>query len=77
MDYEPKKHPLNARGKYYVTEDCLACENCQDVAPNNFRYGEDGLTYVFKQASTPEEEKQCHQAVLRCPMEAIRDDGEL
>lgn len=84
MSYEPKKHPLNVRGKYYVTEDCLACENCQDAAPNNFRYVapnnfryEGWLTYVFKQPSTPEEEEQCHQAVLGCPMEAIRDDGEI
>lgn len=55
MSFDPQKHPLNVSGKYYVTEGCLACENCQEVAPENFRYGEDGLTYVFKQPSTPEQ----------------------
>jgi len=72
---EPKKNPLNVLGKYYVTEYCLACENCQLDAPNNFRYDEQGQTYVFKQPSTSEEETQCHQALLECPMEAIQDNG--
>lgn len=76
MSYHAKKHPQSTVGKFYVTEDCLACENCQITAPNNFRYGDKGLSYVFKQPSTPEEEGQCRQTVIECPMEAIRDDGE-
>ena len=72
---DPKKHPLNVLGKYYVTEYCLACENCQLAAPNNFCYDEQGQTYVFKQPSDFEEEIQCRRALLECPMEAIRDDG--
>jgi ferredoxin len=75
MTGEPKKNPLNVPGRYYVTEDCLACENCQLAAPNNFRYDGQGQTYVFKQPSTSEEETKCRQALLECPMEAIRDDG--
>lgn len=75
MGEEIKKHPLNVRGKYYVTEDCLLCENCQIIAPNNFRYDEEGLSYVCKQPDTPGEEAQCREAVHSCPMEAIRDDG--
>lgn len=71
----PKKHPQNVPGRFYVTEDCLACETCQAVAPKNFRYGDSGLTYVFKQPSDPEEVKQCEEAVFLCPLEAIRDDG--
>ena len=73
----PKKHPQNVRGRFYVTEDCLACETCQFVAPKNFRYGDNGLSYVFKQPSDPEEVKQCEEAVFGCPMEAVRDDGEI
>jgi ferredoxin len=75
METEPKKHPQNVPGRFYVTEDCLACETCQSVAPKNFRYGEVGLSYVFKQPSDPEEVKQCVEAVFYCPMEAVRDDG--
>ena len=73
---EPMKHPQNVPGRFYVTEDCLACETCQFVAPKNFRYGDNGLSYVFKQPSDPEEIKQCEEAVFGCPMEAVRDDGE-
>lgn len=71
----PKKHPQNVPGRFYVTEDCLACETCQTVAPKNFRYGNDGLSYVFKQPSDPEEVKQCEEAVFLCPLEAVRDGG--
>jgi ferredoxin len=76
MSDAPEKNPLNVPGKYSVTEDCLACENCQLLAPNNFRYDEQGSTYVFKQPGTSEEEAQCRQAFLECPMEAIQDDGQ-
>ena len=72
---KPNNHPQNVSGRFYVTEDCLACETCQSVAPKNFRYGDNGLSYVFKQPSTPEELDQCEEAVAGCPLEAVRDDG--
>ena len=77
MGDQPNRLPQNVPGRFYVTEDCLACEACQQVAPNNFRYGENGLSYVFKQPSTTDEEKQCQEAVSDCPMEAVKSDGEL
>ena len=69
------KHPQNVAGRFYVTDDCLACEVCQYVAPNHFRYGEYGMSYVFQQPTTPEEIKQCEEAVVGCPVEAVREDG--
>lgn len=69
------KHPQNAPGRFYVTEDCLACETCQLLAPKNFRYGDNGFSYVFKQPGDPEEVKQCEEAVSYCPFEAVRNDG--
>ncbi|HEV8430075.1 MAG TPA: ferredoxin [Pyrinomonadaceae bacterium] len=75
MESKPEMHPQNVPGRFYVTQDCLACESCQVVAPNNFRYGDNGLSYVFKQPSDPEELKQCEEAVDYCPMEAVRNDG--
>jgi len=68
------KHPKNVPGRFYVTLDCLSCEACQDAAPNHFRYGEYGLSYVFEQPTTPEEFRQCQEAMAGCPMEAIKDD---
>ena len=75
MSEVPKKNPLNVPGEYYVTEDCLACEACQDAAPSHFRYDANSQSYVFRQPSTSEEEAKCRQALLGCPMAAIRDDG--
>ena len=74
MSDEREKHPKNVSGRFYVTNDCLACDACVDTAPDNFRMDE-GLSYVYKQPSTPEEEKRCHEAMEHCPMEAIWDDG--
>jgi hypothetical protein len=53
MSYQPKKHPQNVPGKFYVTEDCLACESGQDAAPNNFRYGENGLSSSLSSPTLP------------------------
>ena len=78
MNEEISKPPLNAPGRYYV--DCYSCvhhECCVDAAPNNFRMGEYGTAYVFKQPATPEEEAQCRQALEECPTAAIYDDGEI
>lgn len=74
MSEEKEKNPKNVPGKFYVTTDCLVCDACVFSAPNNFRM-DDHLTYVYKQPSTPEEEKQCQEAMEGCPMEAIWDDG--
>jgi ferredoxin len=73
MSYQPKKNPRNAPGKFYVTEDCLTCENCQTIAPKNFRYGDNDndLSYVFKQPDNAEEEALCLKALEACPMETI------
>ena len=76
MTPESNRHPQNVPGKYYVTEDCLACESCQDEAPNNFRYGDNLLSFVFKQPDTQKEVEQCEKAVECCPMEAVRNDGD-
>jgi ferredoxin len=74
MSVEKEKHPKNVPGKFYVTEDCLACAACEYSAPNNFRL-EEGSSYVYKQPTTPEEEKQCQEAMEGCCVEAIWDDG--
>ena len=42
---EAKIHTLNVQGRYYVTDQCLACEACQAAAPNNFRYGDDWMRF--------------------------------
>lgn len=82
MKYEIKIHPLNVKGKYYVDqESCIVDDCCCVEAPKNFRidtdkYNESNFgAYVFKQPETPEEEKDCKNAMDVCPTAAIHDDG--
>jgi ferredoxin len=78
MVNEANKHPLNVSGKYYVLcSCCLDHECCVETAPNNFRMGEDLSAYVFNQPASADEEARCRRALDECPVEAIRDDGEI
>ncbi|HRH47053.1 MAG TPA: ferredoxin [Pyrinomonadaceae bacterium] len=79
MTWEIKKHPLNAKGKFYIDQNtCLCSDACKTVAPNNFDYVNDGDYgyFVSKQPETAEELKQMREAIRCCPVEAILDDGE-
>lgn len=71
MSYQRRNTRKTFQGSFYVTEDCLACESCQDAAPNNFRYVENGFSFVFKQPDSPEEVERCQQAVDRCPLPVL------
>ena len=69
--------PENAPGKFYVDSQCIDCDVCRVTAPGNFqRHAEKPYSYVFRQASTPEEHAQCEEAMDSCPVEAIGSDGE-
>lgn len=71
------KVPENTDGRYYVDTQCIDCNLCRDIAPNNFAHQEEaGYTYVVKQPSGDEEESQCSESKDSCPVEAIGDDGE-
>ena len=70
------RYPDNALGTYYVDEQCIDCDLCRQVAPDNFTRNEDeGYSFVYKQPSTPEESELCEEALEGCPVEAIGDDG--
>ena len=73
---EIRRHPLNAKGKYYVDYDVCLNHCCFDIAPKNFKFDENYISFVFKQPETPEEETKCKKAMLCCPVGAIFDDGE-
>jgi len=71
------KYAGNVAGKFYVDEQCIDCDLCRETAPANFTRSEDGgYSFVFKQATTPEEEALCMEALEGCPVEAIGDNGE-
>ena len=71
-----EKYEDNVAGKYFVDEQCIDCDLCREVAPQNFKRNEDGgYSYVYKQPANEEEEEFCKEAMEGCPVEAIGDFG--
>ena len=56
--------------KYKVTDECIACHACVEVAGNNFAMGKE-YAFVKKQPENKEEEQQCEEALEACPVNAI------
>jgi NitT/TauT family transport system substrate-binding protein len=56
--------------KYEVSEGCIACMACVEVAGTNFELG-NRIAFLKKQPETEEELKQCKEALNICPVEAI------
>ncbi len=77
MANKASKYPDNVPGKFYVDEQCIACDACVNEAPNNFKMNDsEGHSKVQKQPQSPEEEEACKAAMAACPVEAIGNDGE-
>ncbi|MDH4224628.1 MAG: ferredoxin [Deltaproteobacteria bacterium] len=77
MADKSRKWPQNVPGRFYVDEECIDCNLCSEIAPDNFRVNEDeGHDYVWKQPATPEEEELCKEAMESCPVESIGEDGD-
>ncbi len=58
---------------YKVTEACISCHACVEVAETNFEMGEE-IAYVKKQPENEAEEKQCQEALEVCPVNAIESE---
>ena len=72
-----ERYPLNVPGKYYVTNQCTDCDLCRETAPNNIkRDNRTGISYVFRQPTTPEEVARVEEGVGGCPTEAVGNDGD-
>ncbi len=70
------KFKLNAEGKFYVDDQCIACDACVVEAPRFFSMNDtDGHAFVSKQPTTPQEIQECIDALEGCPVEAIGQDG--
>jgi len=63
------------KGKYYVDTECIDCNLCRELAPDNFTNHDDGYSYVYKQPKDQGEADACADAMENCPVEAIGDDG--
>ncbi|MCK5841880.1 MAG: ferredoxin [Candidatus Sabulitectum sp.] len=57
--------------KYTVSEECIGCRACVEVAAENFDVDENKIAYLKKQPGNKEEEANCRKALEVCPVEAI------
>ena len=66
----------NVDGKWYIDENCIACEACLEFAEGYIEMDEEiGFCKVVKQPTDSEGEEAMVEAQESCPVEAIGDDG--
>lgn len=71
------KWTMNKDGKFYVDDQCIACDACVVEAPTYFAMNdEDGHAYVTAQPESTEALEECDNALACCPVGAIGDDGQ-
>lgn len=71
-----RKFSQNVEGPYYVDEDCIDCNLCSEIAPNNFCvHLKERHDYVYQQPKNIEETQLCIEAMEVCPVAAIGNDG--
>lgn len=71
-----EKWTLNIPGKFYVDEQCIACDACVCEAPEFFAMNtDDGHAYVYKSPTKEKDVELCMEALRLCPVDAIGNDG--
>jgi len=66
----------NVPGAFYVTNDCLDCALCRELAPTVFRrLDEMGVSIVHHQPVTAEERASAIEAMEGCAVAAIWREG--
>lgn len=50
---------------------CIGCGLCEDICPEVFQLGEDGIAYVISEMPSPELYDCTRDACDSCPVEAI------
>ena len=76
MAERTERLPQSVAGPYYVDSTCIDCDMCRSTAPGSFRRDEEiGMTIVYHQPVTPEEQALAEEAKQGCPTESIGNDG--
>ena len=57
--------------KYKVSEECIGCRACAEVAGDNFEINDNNIAYLKMQPGNENEEAKCEEAMDICPVEAI------
>ncbi|MCD4772733.1 MAG: ferredoxin [Bacteroidales bacterium] len=61
--------------KYKVSEECIGCRACVEVAGDNFEINDNNMAYLKKQPENDNEEIQSQEALDVCPVNAISVDN--
>lgn len=71
-----RKWSNNVPGSFYVDQECIDCNLCSEIAPDNFAVDEDeDHDFVKKQPVNDDELSLCAEAMECCPVEAIGNNG--
>lgn len=66
------RSPQNAAGPFFVSDECIDCDQCRHHAPAIFaRDDRAAHSFVARQPVTAEEIRECEEALDGCPAEAI------
>ncbi|GAX10731.1 hypothetical protein FisN_14Lh251 [Fistulifera solaris] len=68
---KPSRLPDNVDGVLYVNDQCINCAACSQFAPQSFARSEP-FHVVYRQPQSALEIQQARQALLACPVAAIR-----
>lgn len=70
------RYKENVLGRYYVDDQCIACDACCVEAPKFFAMNDnEGHAFVKLQPITPAEIEEAENALAACPVEAIGNNG--
>jgi ferredoxin len=70
------KLPENVPGAFYVTCECIDCDQCSETAPTVFKRNPDiAFAVVFHQPATEAERQRAIEAQAGCPTDAIGNNG--
>ena len=62
----------NCEGKFYVDQDCIACDTCVGISPKHFALTPNySHAIVCKQPQSDVEIQECLDALEACPVFAI------
>lgn len=69
---KPSRLPDSVDGVLYVNDKCINCAACSQFAPLTFSRSNAPYHIVYRQPETPLEIQHARQALLACPVAAIR-----
>jgi len=56
---------------YKVSEECIGCRACVEVAENHFDINDENMAFLKAQPSSDKDLEQCDEALNICPVDAI------